>query len=103
MMATYGQKIDRIEKTVTNEMTHAIATKQQMGGLGVWIEANKSMILLGVGLVILAYSLGQRSSCRCPVSDGSSRRTNGRLGSSLQDRVTDKAISYGISEIFKKR
>ena len=82
--------------SVYNEGPHLQAV-QQMGFLGI---SRENWLIIGV-IALIAYSMGQKSSCRCPVSDGSSRRTYGRMGSSIQDKVTDKAISYGISKLFK--
>jgi hypothetical protein len=59
----------------------------------VWIG-----ILIGAYIV---YKMGQESTCMCAVNDSSFRRSNSRLGSSIQDRVADKAINYGISKLFK--
>jgi len=78
-----------------NEGPHLQAV-QQMQFLGI---SKEGWIIIGV-VALLAYSMGHSSSCRCPVNDNLSRRTGGRL-SSIQDKVTDKAISYGISKIFK--
>jgi len=78
-----------------NEGPHLEAV-QQMQFLGI---SKEGWMIIGV-VALIAYSLGHSSSCRCPVNDNSSRRTGGRL-SSIQDKVTDRAISYGISKIFK--
>jgi hypothetical protein len=92
MLTMQSQQIAEIRKSITNEIPHSIA-KQQMGFLGI---SKEGWLIIGV-VALLAYSMGHNSSCRC---ENSSRRTGGRL-SSIQDRVTDKAISYGISKIFK--
>jgi hypothetical protein len=95
MLIIQSQQIADIKKSMTNEIPHAIA-KQQMGFLGI---SKEGWIIIGV-VALVAYSMGHSSSCRCPVSEGAYRRTGGRL-SSIQDKVTDKAISYGISRLFK--
>ena len=89
-------EIKQQSSKVYNEGPH-LQGVQQMGFLGI---SKENWLIIGV-VILIAYSMGQKSSCRCPVGDGSSRRTNGRLGSSIQDKVTDKAISYGISKLFK--
>jgi hypothetical protein len=97
-LAMFGQQIAdmRQEQTkYTNEIPHLQAV-QNMGFLGI---SKEGWIIIGV-VALLAYSMGHSSSCRCPVNEGSSRRTGGRL-STIQDKVTDKAISYGISKMFK--
>jgi len=80
---------------VYNENPH-LQGVQQMGFLGVSKEG--WMIIAVVAFV--AYSIGHSSSCRCPVSEGAYRWAGGRL-SSIKDKVTDRAISYGISRLFK--
>jgi len=110
MMATYGQKIDKIEKTVTNELAHAIATRQ-MGGIGDWFQANSGVVLLIGGSVLLIWLLREHeNSCPpCPPCEqGYTRSTsNGRksnsIGSMLANRAAGKVVDYGLNEIFKKR
>ena len=75
----------------TNEGFHLQAV-QQTGFLGISREG--WIIIAVVGL--LAYYVGRESSCVCS-SNGSSRRSNTNIG----DRVKDKAISYGLSKLFK--
>ncbi|MDQ1252579.1 MAG: hypothetical protein QG646_1700 [Euryarchaeota archaeon] len=76
---------------IYNEVPHLQAVGQ-MGFLGI---STNVWLLFGIGLLIV-YSLGKESKCHCDT--GSPRR---RLGSTLQDKVADKAISYGLSKLFK--
>jgi len=95
MLMIQGQQILDIKKYVSNEIPHQLANREN-GFLGI---SKEGWMIIGV-VALLAYSMGHSSSCRCPVSEGAYRRTGGRL-SSIQDKVTDKAISYGISRLFK--
>ena len=79
-----------------NEGPHLQAV-QQVGFLGI---SKEGWLFIGV-IALVAYSLGKDSKCDCSYVGGSSRRSNGRLGSSIQDKVTDKFVSYGISRLLK--
>ena len=93
-LAPMKQELADIKKTMSNEIPHKLAV-QQMGFLGV--PNNRWIWIVGIGIgLFLVYKLGQESKCHCDT--GSPKR---RLGSTLQDKVTDKAISYGISKLFK--
>jgi hypothetical protein len=97
LLSVQGQQMAEIKQQyqkVYNEVPHLQAV-QQMGFLG--IPNNTWIWIVGIGVgLLLVYKLGQESKCHCDT--GSPRR---RLGSTLQDKVTDKAISYGISKLFK--
>lgn len=99
LLSVQGQQMAEMKQQyqkVYNEVPHLQAV-QQMGFLG--IPNNTWIWIVGIGIgLLLVYKLGQESKCHCDVNMGSSRR---RLGSTLQDKVTDKAISYGISRLFK--
>ena len=78
---------------VFNEIPHQQAV-QHFGFLGL---SNNQLIFLLV-TVVIGYMIGHESSCQCDVSAGIPKR---RLGSSIKDKVTDKAINYGINKLFK--
>ena len=108
-MATYGQKIDKIEKTVTNELTHAIATRQQIGGIGDWFQANQGVIILAGAVVLLIWLVREpENSCPpCPPCEqGYTRSTsNGRSNSSSNSTlgvVRSYALKKGIDEVAKR-
>lgn len=91
-----GQQIADVKQAqtkYTNEIPHLQAV-QQMGFLGI---STNGWIVIAI-IAFVAYSVGHESTCRCGLNEGSPRR---RLGSSIQDKVMDKAISYGISKLFK--
>lgn len=96
LLSVQGQQIADIKQAqakYANEIPHLQAV-QQMGFLGI---STNGWIVIAI-IAFVAYSVGRESTCRCSLSEGSPRR---RLGSSIQDKVTDKAISYGISKLFK--
>jgi len=96
-LAPIKQELADVKKAVYNELPHKRGISQ-MGFLGI---ANNTWVwIIGIGIgFFLVYKLGQESKCHCDINAGSSRR---RLGSTLQDKVTDKAVSYGISRLFNK-
>jgi len=94
-LAVLVKQIEELKQTqvsLSNEIPHLQAVGQT-GFLGlnnnVWW-----FILIGAYVV---YKMGQDSTCRCDVGESTSRRKS----SSIQDKITDKAINYGIGKLFK--
>jgi hypothetical protein len=82
-----SQEISEIKRYVTNEIPHMQA-KQQMSGIGDWIEANKgTIILVAAGLLVIL--LLRESKCNCE-----------KRGSLLAD-VAKTAGIYGVKRILK--
>jgi len=97
ILAMHEKRLSKVEKrdaVLTNEIPHLQAVRA-MGFLGL---PNQVWLLLGVG-VFLGYMFGLNSSCKCDVNAGGSPRK--RLGTTIQDRVTDRAINYGLNKLFK--
>jgi FtsZ-binding cell division protein ZapB len=86
-LAVLVKQIEELKQTqvsLSNEIPHLLGINSN-----VWV-----FILIGAYVV---YKMGQDSTCRCDV-EGTSRR---KSGSSIQDKITDKAINYGIGKLFK--
>jgi hypothetical protein len=97
LLALYEKRLARIEERdsiLTNELPHIQAVRQ-MGFLGI---TNQDWLIIGV-VAFVAYMFGHSSSCKCDVSAGGSPRK--RLGTTIQDKVTDRAINYGLNKLFK--
>ena len=108
MMTMQGQKIDRIEKQVTNEWVHAIATRQQIGGIGNFIETHKDFLIgLGIGILIgwLLNEMLKTKNYSSPVYnrliDNGRRGKGSSFGYALANRAASKAIDYGINRLLK--
>lgn len=95
-IAVLTQKVLELEQNQSqyiNEIPHLQAV-QRFGFLGL---SDNQLIFLLVAVVI-GYMIGHETSCQCDISAGIPKR---RLGSSIKDKVTDKAINYGINKLFK--
>jgi uncharacterized protein YneR len=104
------QEVNGIKKIVTNEIPHEIATRQQIGGIGNFIEANKNFLIgIGIGIAIgwILNEMLKPKYYSSPVynrlMDNGRRGKGSSFGSALANRAAGKAIDYGLNEIFKKR
>jgi len=77
---------------VFNEIPH----QQAVNNYGILGISKDGWIIIGI-VALIFYSLGKEAKCYCD-NAGSVRR---RLGSTIQDKVTDKAINFGINKLFK--
>ena len=75
----------------SNEIPHLQAV-QQAGFFG--ISRDGWIIILVIAFV--SYSLGKETKCQCDV--GTSNR---KLGASIQSKVTDKVINFGLTKLLK--
>ena len=107
-VAALEQKIDRIEKTVINESFHEIATRQQIGGIGTFIETYRDFLIgLSIGIFIgwVLNEMLKPKHYSSPVYnrsiDNGRRGKSSSFGSTLANRAAGKAIDYGISRLFK--
>ncbi|MDQ1251125.1 MAG: hypothetical protein QG646_194 [Euryarchaeota archaeon] len=112
MIYAYQEQINNMNNRIAkmeNEYVHMVAQKNSgtLGGLGAWFEANKGMILLVGGSVLLVCILrDSKCHCDCDTPQSYTRSTrNGRRDNSSINSMLGTAGTYlfkkGVDKVLK--